>query len=151
MRSLAVASKALAHAADASWWDWDRGSAPFFWRWPEEYQEEMRDGLRPRFVGPPPSTMTPQLPPRDPSVAGKERAKLDKFRVRESVAPPTGPILSLMSTFSVAKGDDIRMVFDASKSKLNEALFAPWFSLATADAMARTVYVDYFGADNDYG
>jgi hypothetical protein len=40
MRSLDVASKALAHAADASWWDWDRGSAPFFWRWPEEYQEE---------------------------------------------------------------------------------------------------------------
>jgi hypothetical protein len=151
MRSLAVASKALAHAVDASWWDWDRGSAPFFWRWPEEYQEEMRDGLMPRFVGRPPSTMTPQLPPRDPSVAGKERAKLDKFRLRESVAPPTGPILSLMSTFSVAKGDDIRMVFDASKSKLNEALFAPWFSLATADAMARTVDVDYFGADNDYG
>jgi hypothetical protein len=28
MRSLDEASKALAHAADASWWDWDRGSAP---------------------------------------------------------------------------------------------------------------------------
>jgi hypothetical protein len=69
MRSLAVASKALAHAAD-----------------------------------------------QDPSVASKQRAKLDKFRLRESVAPPTEPILSLMSTFSVAKGDDIRMVFDASKS-----------------------------------
>jgi hypothetical protein len=62
------------------------------------------------------------------------------------VAPPTGLILSLMSPFSVAKGDDIRTVFDASKSKLNEALFAPWLSLATADAMARTVDVDYFGA-----
>jgi hypothetical protein len=59
--------------------------------------------------------MTPQLPPRDPSVAGKKRAKLDKFRRRESVAPPTVPILSLMSTFSVAKADDIRMVLDASK------------------------------------
>jgi hypothetical protein len=52
--------------------------------------------------------MTPQLPTRDPSVAGKERAKLDNFRLRESVAPPTGPILSLISTFSVEKGDDIR-------------------------------------------
>jgi hypothetical protein len=80
MRSLNVASKALAHAADASWWDWDRGSAPFFWRWPKEYQEEIRDGLPPRFIGPPPSTMRPQLPPRDASVANKERAKLDKFR-----------------------------------------------------------------------
>jgi hypothetical protein len=151
MRSLSVASKALAHAADASWWDWDRGSAPFFWRWPKEYQEEIRDGLRPRFIGPPPTTMRPQLPPRDASVADKERSKLDKFRRRGSVAPPTEPILSLMSTFSVAKGDDIRMVFDASRSGLNEVLFAPWFSLATVDAMARTVDVGYFGADNDYG
>ena len=33
----------------------------------------------------------------------------------------------------------------------NDALFAPWFSLATPDAMARTVDVGYFGADNDYG
>jgi hypothetical protein len=57
----------------------------------------------------------------------------------------------LASTFSVAKRDDIRMVFDASKSKVNEALFAPWLSLATVDAMVRTVDVDYFGADNDYG
>jgi hypothetical protein len=99
MRSLVIGSKALAHAADASWWDWDRGSALFFWRWPREYHLELRDGLRPRFVGTPPSTMTPQLPPRDPSVAGKERAKLDNFRRRESVAPPTVRILSLMSTF----------------------------------------------------
>jgi hypothetical protein len=51
----------------------------------------------------------------------------------------------------VVKGDDIRMVFDASESKLNEALFAPWFSLATPDAMARAVDVGYFGADNDCG
>jgi hypothetical protein len=43
------------------------------------------------------------------------------------------------------------MVFDASKSKLNAALFAPWFSLATPDSMARTVDVGYHGADNDYG
>jgi hypothetical protein len=151
MRSLIVASKALAHAADASWWDWDRGSAPFFWRWPTEFQEEIRDGMKPRFTGPPPSTMKPQQPSRDPSVAMKERSKLDKFRFRGSVEPPTVPIRSLMSTFSVAKGDDIRMVFDASKSKLNEVLFAPWFALATADSMYRTVGVGYYGADNDYG
>jgi hypothetical protein len=52
MRSLVGGSKALAHAADASWWDWDRGSAPIFLRWPREYQLEIRDGLRPRFIAP---------------------------------------------------------------------------------------------------
>jgi hypothetical protein len=101
-----------------SWLDWDRGSALFFWRWPREYQEEIRDGVEFRFSGPPPSTMK-----------------------RGSVEPPRVPIRSLMSTLSVAKGDDTRMVFDALKSKLNEVLFVPWFALATAEALFRTVNV----------
>ena len=28
-----------------SWWLWDVGSRPLFWRWPEAYQERARDGL----------------------------------------------------------------------------------------------------------
>lgn len=45
---------ALAHSVDASWWEWDRGSAPFFWRYPVEWIVLTRDGLPPRFVGDPP-------------------------------------------------------------------------------------------------
>jgi hypothetical protein len=40
---------ALVFAAKSTWWDWPRGSAPFFWNWPSEYQELICNGLAPRF------------------------------------------------------------------------------------------------------
>jgi hypothetical protein len=36
---------AIWRVGDSSWWDWDSGSAPFYWRWPAEYKEVIRDGL----------------------------------------------------------------------------------------------------------
>ena len=33
---------ALVKANQASWWEWDKGSALFFWRWPEHYQDIAR-------------------------------------------------------------------------------------------------------------
>ena len=35
--------------ADASWFDWCKGSAPLFWNWGLEYQREVRDG-QPHFM-----------------------------------------------------------------------------------------------------
>jgi hypothetical protein len=151
LRSLVVGSKALAHASDASWWDWDRGSAPFFWRWPKEFQLEIRDGMPPRFIDTPPTKQDPQRRPVNKDTARKEREKIDKFRLRESIAPSSTPIRALMNTFSVPKGDDLRMVFDASKSGLNRALWAPWFALPKVEAMTRTVGTKFWCADNDYG
>jgi hypothetical protein len=47
-------------------------------------------------------------------------------------------VKSLMSFFAIHKGeDDIRMVYDASQSELNDALWAPNFQLPTADILAR--------------
>ncbi|KAL7574179.1 hypothetical protein ACA910_014856 [Epithemia clementina (nom. ined.)] len=43
------------------------------------------------------------------------------------------------------------MVYDGTKSGLNAALFAPWFSLATVNTMLRSVYHDTGSADNDFG
>ncbi|KAL7570815.1 hypothetical protein ACA910_018885 [Epithemia clementina (nom. ined.)] len=31
-----VGQIALAHPSMSSWWDWDKGSSPFFWRFPDE-------------------------------------------------------------------------------------------------------------------
>jgi hypothetical protein len=50
-RSVAAGRKALRYTGKASWRKWDGGSYPFFWRWPEEYQKEIWDGLAPRFRG----------------------------------------------------------------------------------------------------
>jgi hypothetical protein len=37
---------AIARAARSSWWEWDDGSTPFYWRWPAEYRYVMRDGIK---------------------------------------------------------------------------------------------------------
>jgi hypothetical protein len=31
-------------AMEATWWNWDAGSALFFWRWPKAFRKEARDG-----------------------------------------------------------------------------------------------------------
>jgi len=35
----------LRRSRRSTWWEWSDGSRPYFWRWPEEYQEIIRDGL----------------------------------------------------------------------------------------------------------
>ena len=73
------------------------------------------------------------------------------MRARGYIGPLKG-IQSLTSFFSVPKGeDDIRMVYDASKSGLNAVLFAPWFGLGTVDSMLWSVDEDTWSADNDFG
>ena len=43
------------------------------------------------------------------------------------------------------------MVYDGSKSGLNEALYSPWFPLPTVDSMVRWAIAGSWLADNDYG
>jgi len=71
---------ALKHSVDASWWDWDRGLAPFFWRFPKMWQAEAQDGLPPCFTGKPPSWKKPQRHNKDDDAHTKERRKIAKVR-----------------------------------------------------------------------
>ncbi len=41
-----AARDAITRYVNGDWWTWSRGSRPFFWEWPEEFQEAMRDGIR---------------------------------------------------------------------------------------------------------
>ena len=142
---------AVAHAYGASWWDWDGGSSPFFWRFPTEWMEDMMVGMKPMWIGDPPRYRVKQRVNRDVELREKERSKIQKVRARGYIGPLEG-IQSLTSFFSVPKGDDdIRMVYDASKSGLNSVLFAPWFGLSTVDSMLWSVDEDTWSADNDFG
>jgi hypothetical protein len=61
-------------------------------------------------------------------------------------------ILALMNFFAVTKGEnDIRMVFDGTKSGLNDALWAPWFALPTVDTTLRKVVTGTWMGDDDFG
>ncbi|KAL7559903.1 hypothetical protein ACA910_007271 [Epithemia clementina (nom. ined.)] len=89
--------------------------------------------------------------PADEETRLKEKAKLAKVQKRGYIGIEKR-ILSLTSYFSVPKGDaNICMVYNGTKSGLNAALYAPWFALATVDAMLRSVDVSTWLADNNFG
>jgi hypothetical protein len=50
----------LSRCANSSWWEWNVGSRPLFWRWPEEYRTTIRDGVRLWIKGPLPEYRVPQ-------------------------------------------------------------------------------------------
>lgn len=47
--------------------------------------------------------------------------------------------------------DEIRMVYDATKSGLNDAVWAPWFTMPTVDCHLRAVEAGTFMVDCDMG
>jgi hypothetical protein len=78
------------------------------------------------------------------------RSKLAKILVRRCITP--GLIESLTNFFSVLKGEfDIRMVFDGTKSGLNDSIWIPGFGLPTVRTHLRAVDKNTFMADVDVG
>ena len=58
---------------------------------------------------------------------------------------------SLMYMFHVPKGeDDIQMMYNGTKSRLNDCLYAPWFALPTVYTMSRWVVAGSWLANNNY-
>jgi hypothetical protein len=142
--------EAIERAFRSSWWEWDDGSRPFHWRWPEEYQDRIRDGLKPHFKTEAPKYVVPQRDVPDPKTKEKVIEKLQKVRMRRYIAE--GYVVSLTSFFQVPKGeDDIRMVYDGSVGGLNDALWVPRFVLTTLNAHLRAVEEGTFMGDLDVG
>ena len=137
-------------AWNSSWWLWADGSRPFFWRWPAEYQTIIRDGLPLWLRGSLPKWRLKQRPEPDPKIWACIRAKLELVRARLYIL--AGTVLSLTSFFAVPKGDDdIRMVYDGTKSSLNDVLWAPWFPLPTIEMHLRSVQPGSYMGDLDIG
>jgi hypothetical protein len=150
IRDFETGSEAVKRACRSSFWDWDGGSSLFFWRWPDEFSQEARDGTSIFVKGKLPRYKVSQRWPRDKAMREKMEKKWEKIITREYVKP--GPVVSLTGSFPVAKGEsDIRMVYDASKCGLNSQLWAPNFMLPTIDMTLRNVdHKGWFG-DIDLG
>jgi len=140
----------LVRCMGASWWEWMAGSHLLFWRWPQESQVWARDGLPiplERLLTP---YRKPQPREANPNVVTAVRAKLDKFRNKGYVVK--GTVESLTSYFTVPKGDgDVRIVFDRTKSGLNDVIWTPTFSLPSADTLLATLEPGTWMADIDVG
>jgi hypothetical protein len=54
--------EACLKASQVTWWEWNGGSATFFWRWPDDYQRDLWEGSPPWFVGKPPTGKEKQRP-----------------------------------------------------------------------------------------
>jgi hypothetical protein len=142
---------AITRITATTWWAWNKGSRPFYWAWDEDRQIPMRDGInlwiREKMI---PSWIRPQDPPKDPETIKKVVDKLMSARERGYIS--MGEVKSLIFFFDVPKGlDDIRMVYDGTKSGLNAALWAPWFPLPTVDSLLRSVVPGTYMSDNDVG
>lgn len=147
---LADAHDCISRAADATWWSWDAGSRPFFWRWPSDYLEVSRIGVEVWFDGCVQPWTRKQRGAK--SLEGKNLVKMKLDTIQKKNYIESGHIKSLMSFFDVPKGEDnIRMVYDGSASGLNGNLWAPWFSLPTIDCLLRSLEPGYSMADNDVG
>jgi hypothetical protein len=147
---LVPGSDAVARAANSTWFEWEDGSRPFHWRWPEFYQRVIRDGLKVHFCSEKPRYKKPQKGTKDAATRAKIIKKLKKVRTRRYIAP--GFVTSLTSFFAVPKGeDDIRMVYDASVSGLNDTIWVPRFPLPTIQTHLRSVQEGTWMADLDIG
>jgi hypothetical protein len=142
---LEVGRDAINRAMNTSFWTWNRGSTIFFWRWNSYYKKEVRDGF-PIFIdwSKAPSNKQASRLPSDPTVRSKEAEKLKNVVWKGYLEK--GFVKNLTHCFSVEKGDDIRMVYDATKSLLNEACWAPNFMLPTIDNVTDCATLpSYFG------
>ena len=148
-----IADQILKHVDAATWWNWDGGSTLFFWRWPLEYMEDALYGVKPMFEkgAKKPNYWTRQPSYKDPENKAKVLSKIKKVVDRGYLIPtPKIDVSSLMFVFDVPKGDsDIRMVYDGSKSGLNDSIWAPWFPLPTAESFFDVLMPGYWLSDND--
>jgi hypothetical protein len=150
-RDYTVGLDAIHRASNASFWDWSDGSTVFFWRWPEELQDELRDGMQVWFRKQDlPTFWGRQRWPTDEKERSQLKEKIGKVLSRRYVSE--GYVSSLTGFFAVPKGtDDIRVVYDATRSGLNDAIWAPNFFLPTIDSvLSRADENTYFG-DIDVG
>ena len=145
---LEVGRDAIHRAMNTSFWTWNKGSTLFFWRWNAGYKQEIRDGF-PVFAdwSKVPSSRKKQRLPSDPETRRKEAEKMEDV-VRKGYLEE-GYVKNLMNYFSVKKGDDIRMVYDATKCLLNDACWAPNFMLPTIDNVVDCATSSSFFADID--
>jgi hypothetical protein len=150
MKSLLAAADCIERAANSSWWDWEDGSRPLFWRWSVEYHKQIRHEIPLWYRGTAQRNFLSQSKEKDTEVRQSIGAKLMKVFVRRYFM--YGMILSLTSFFYVPKGNtDVRLVYNGTSSGLNAHLWAPWFALPNICALLRALELDTFMTDSDIG
>jgi hypothetical protein len=142
---------AIHRCADATWFEWPKGSAPLFWNWGEEYQRAVRDGQPHFMIGSLDEPfMRKQAKAKDSLKHKLMRAKVVEVRQRGYIKP--GNVTSGTHYFCVDKGTlDIRMVYNGTSCGLNACLHAPHYRLLSVKHTLRSLMSGYYQCDLDVG
>jgi len=142
----------LWHSTHTNWFEFKAGSRLVHFRFPERYRKEVRDGVKVFFERPGPTTRKKQPIIEDVTIRAKTKEKISKVLKRRYLLPSDSLVKSYIKYFAVPKGDDdIRMVYDATANKLNEAVWVPTFWLPTIDSLVRAVCSTSWMTDRDVG
>lgn len=145
-----IAARDIFHRCGLStFWKWNSSSL-IFWRWPKHYRREARDGSPCYVQGELPKYKRTQRWPKRADEVDALKEKILKVQKQRYLVP--GTVKSLINFFAVPKAlTDIRLVYDATKSGLNEALWAPNFWLPTVDSVLRYMSPTTWCCDIDLG
>ena len=150
-RDVHACREALRRACNASWWEWVDGSSLFYWRWPVEFRKRIRDGT-------PFCRMSTILPWKGQNYTidtAEEQAavekKEDKFINRRYIELADKPPMIHIPRFTVPKDTDIRVVWDCTRTGVNDKLFCPKFFLPTAQNLFDVIHPQSYSADFDIG
>ena len=106
------------------------GSTPFFWNWPKQYQEEVRDGQPHFLTGDFGIFICRQDPPTTPEDGELVQKKVVQVRLKDCIE--VGSIIRIIHYFYVKKGCfSVRMVYNGTGCGLNDSVWAPHFGLLT--------------------
>jgi hypothetical protein len=133
-RSEKAISDCLRRARNSTWFEWDDGSRLFWWRWPEEFRMEARDGSEAyMFKVPAKTRREPRKPDMEKWMSDLQDDKLRKFLRRRYMNPCDRKMIHvLMVIFSVLKGEtDVRPVYSLTEVHVNECFDPPRMFLPT--------------------
>ena len=103
------------------------------------------------FLRPRPQCKESQPIYRNTELKAKVKAKLEKVMKKGYIEIADIQLMeSVMYMYDVVKGDDIHMVYDGSKSGLNNSLWALWFELPIIDTMTCWILAGTWLAHNDF-
>jgi len=149
-KDIKVGQDGIARAAGSSWWEWKKGSSCFFWRWPKEIRDQVRDGFPVHVEGSLPTYRQRQVFHLKDDEFKQLTKKIQKVIDRGYLEQ--GYVHSLINYFAVPKGEgDIRIVYDGTKCGLNSVVWAPNFFLPSIDSLAMFTSNRTWFADLDLG
>jgi hypothetical protein len=151
----------ITRLTNSDWWTWKAGSRLHFWRWPEVWRIEARDGAKGFHHSPRPDPRLhwPTLAAGEKWMQDLDAAKLEKL-VRRGYLE-TGRVYHTIPRFSILKvppgpdpelePGDIRVVWDLKKNGVNGTMYTPGFAMPTLGTYLRRIETGTFAGDFDVG